>query len=449
MTNAVCAKGLAALGLFTALSLVAGVVNAQESQGGGESYRVDAIVVEGLLRTRREVVEQELLFGEGDRIEQAQLDESLQRLRNTGLFRAVDVDVVDTTVAAVGAPVATVESGRLLRVRVDERWTLLPSIRFGRGGDDVELLLGLQDANLFGSYLQLGGSFHRLAGVNSYSIWFRDPRFLSQRQALFVEGSLRNRVESVYDIAGDLKGGYAVSRRYFGSSLEREWRRWLTSGLYLSFSDDTFSYQRTEESRRIRQEERGGLPSEMQTLTLGTSTSLGRINRDSYLREGTLYTLRFNQSFHFGGEPTGSSRLEMSLLKFWKLPWQANLGVRAIMGFSNVEAEHLQFNAGGLNGLRGTVSMRYRGKNYWLFNAEYRIPSLDHRWLVLQHVAFVDAVGVTPYPYQIFGTTAFTTGVGLRLLSPKIYGLIVRIDYALPLGGADGPGLSFGAGQVF
>lgn len=436
-----------------ALACLAFGGQAQAQEGGevasGGEYRVDAIVIEGLLRTRRSVIEQELLFGEGDRINQAQLDESVQRLRNTGLFRAVSVDVVDTTVAAVGGVNSHVESGRLLRVRVDERWTLLPNFRFGRGGNDVELMVGLQDANLFGSYLQLGGSFHRLAGVNSYSLWFRDPRFLARRQALFVEGSLGNRVDAVYDLEGNLTGGYSLSRRYFGSSLEREWRRWLKTGAYLSFSDDTFSYSRIGATRRAAQEARGGLPEAMQTLTLGVSTSFGRLDRDSYLRDGTLLTLRFNQSFHFGGEQDRSHRLEASLLKFWTLPWSSNVGVRAILGFSDVEAEHLQFSAGGLSGLRGTVNMRYRGQNYWLLNAEYRIPSLDHRWLVLQHVAFVDAVGVTPYPDQILGATALTTGIGARLLSPKIYGLIVRVDYAFPVAGADGPGLSFGAGQVF
>jgi len=260
---------------------------------------------------------------------------------------------------------------------------------------------------------------------------------------------LGNRVDTIYDLEGNLAKGYSLSRRYFKSSLEKEWRRWLKTGAYVSFSDDAFSYSRIGETRRAAQDARGGLPPAMQTLTLGASTSFGRMNRDSYLREGTLLTLRLNQSFHFGFERERSNRLEASLLKFWTLPRRSNVGVRAILGFSDVEAEHLQFSAGGLSGLRGTVNSRYRGENYWLINAEYRIPSIDHRWLVLQHVAFVDAVGVTPYPDQVFGTTAVTTGIGVRILSPKIYGLIIRVDYALPVGGADGPGLSFGAGQVF
>src|SRR5690554_2035525 len=57
-------------------------------------YRVDAILIEGLLRTRRSVVERELFFVEGEVATVDQVEESIQRLRNTGLFRLVEYELV-------------------------------------------------------------------------------------------------------------------------------------------------------------------------------------------------------------------------------------------------------------------------------------------------------------------------------------------------------------------
>ena len=109
----------------------------------------------------------------------------------------------------------------------------------------------------------------------------------------------------------------------------------------------------------------------------------------------------------------------------------------------------MQFSAGGLNTLRGTYDMRHRAPHRWLGNVELRVPSVKNNLMVLQHVVFVDAVGVTQHASQILDLTAATTGLGLRIISRDFHGLIIRVDYALPTLDSDGPGLSFGAGQFF
>jgi hemolysin activation/secretion protein len=104
---------------------------------------------------------------------------------------------------------------------------------------------------------------------------------------------------------------------------------------------------------------------------------------------------------------------------------------------------------GGLGGVRGLADSRYFGKHVWLANAELRIPSLDMRWLALQHVIFLDAAGIDKRPSQFWSLRAASSGLGLRVISPKIHGMVARIDYAFSMVG-DGPyALSFGAGQYF
>lgn len=82
-------------------------------------------------------------------------------------------------------------------------------------------------------------------------------------------------------------------------------------------------------------------------------------------------------------------------------------------------------------------------------NAEYRVAPIANRWFVLQGVGFVDAGGTDTRTISFDEVDALSVGGGVRLISPKIYGLIMRADYAVPLvGGATG-GLSFGGGQFF
>jgi outer membrane protein assembly factor BamA len=112
-----------------------------------------------------------------------------------------------------------------------------------------------------------------------------------------------------------------------------------------------------------------------------------------------------------------------------------------------------------LDSVRGFQYNQFAGDSYWLFNAEYRIASIDNPYVVLQHTAFVDAGGIGSLPQEarapglssndFWGVKAASTGVGVRLIVPKIRTFIVRFDYALPLKGSAVRPTSFGAGQFF
>lgn len=420
-----------------------------------ECYRVDVIVVEGLLRTHRQVVERELLFEEGDLATLDDVEESVQRLRNTGIFRTVDYEFVDQSIAAHGDSENEDEAespsgqGRLLRIIVDERFTISPRFRFGQGGDTFRLLLGLQDINLFGRYLQAGGTYARLGDANSFSLWFRNPRLLGRRQELSLRVGIDNRIYTLYDDQAQVEGGFLRTQRYLSAGLSREWHRWFETGVTLSGSSNLFSYDLISDRARQAQEARGGLDDTVHTLGFQLATRLGRLNYNEYRVTGTALDLNYTQNFHFNGPQTQSRRFTGTFHHFLRLPLDSTLGFRAVMGFSSALLEYQKFDAGGLDAIRGTYNMRHRGRNFWQSNAEFRVPAFTNNVVVVQGVGFLDAVNVTPYPSQIFETTAVTTGLGVRLISRDFHGFIVRADYALPILGADGPGLSFGAGQFF
>lgn len=100
--------------------------------------------------------------------------------------------------------------------------------------------------------------------------------------------------------------------------------------------------------------------------------------------------------------------------------------------------------------MRGYRDGQFVGKHFWRGNIEYRVPSWISRNLVLQHVAFFD-IGNTGNTYsRIFKNETFNSlGVGLRIISPRVFRLNVRIDYARTFGRTTGGAFSFGLQQFF
>ncbi len=421
------------------------------SEGCEQCLRIDAIVIDGLLRTKRSVVERELLFEEGDITTIDAVEESVQRLRNTQIFRRVDWEFDDSSIGTYGDDDLFDDGidGGALRLTVDERYTVSPSFRFGQGGNTLQLRLGLQDVNLGGSFLQGGVTYSRLGSANSIQLWFRDPRFLDGRQAVTLRGAYNNRMYTLYDQAGHIEGGFLRTRRSTSLQLSKEWARWFRTGIETSFDADTFSYDMVGDAARTAQQERGGLQEAMQTVTVGVSGQLGRINRRQHALSGTTLRTVAEQHFHFGTTSPRSQRIQTTFRDFRPLPLDATLATRAELGFRTSKPVHMQFFAGGLGILRGTVNNRHRGAHHWFTNVELRVPVVDNRRVILEPVAFVDAVNVADIPRDIAGITAVTTGGGLRIISKDFHGIVIRVDYAPPILGADGPGLSLGAGQFF
>lgn len=413
-------------------------------------YRIDVIVLEGLLRTEPEVVERELLVEEGEVATIDEIEESVQRLRNTGLFRRVDYELVDQTIGAWDeAGDDQPGAGRLFRIVFDERYTLSPSFRLSGGGDTLALTLGLEDTNIAGKFYQGGVSYRRLGGTNSFGLWFRDPRLLDRRQSVTFSAEIDNRVYSLFEADGQIEGGYQRYRRGIGLDVEREWRRWFRTGAGLSLAENRFGYDLVDQRRREAQRERGGLYETDRVVGYGLRTRFGRINTHGHRRSGTSLQLRADQFHHSADVRSPSRQARVRLLDFRDLPMDGVLATRAEVGVRDAEPTYMHFFGGGLGTLRGTWDQRHRGPHHWLANLEVRVPTFRTSWLIVQNVAFVDTVRVADGVAGLGGVTAATTGLGVRLISRDFPGLLFRLDYAPPIGGADGPGLSFGAGHFF
>lgn len=426
---------------------------------GCRTIRVEAIIMQGLERTHRKVVEREILFQEGGFASERQLKESVTRLLNLGIFREVTYELITQRVDGDDVGQKGRYPRRVVKFRFDERWTTLPAFRFAQGGGVTQFVVGLYDVNLLGRYLELGAQYDRLGytdtfydgdAANSYVVWFRDPRFLDKFIWVGADLWSTKRIRTLYDGRGEAEGGFLLERLMLILRLEHEIDWWLRAGINLELMDDTFSYDFIPDERRQLQQQRfGALPKSGSAGVVRMSAKFGRVNQDDFNYDGMLFTQSLAHSDTLWGADFRFTQLESELRVYKKLPLRSNVALRLGLGFGNArQIQHLYY-LGGLDRVRGFVDSRFRGSNYWSANAEYRVAPFVSRWLVLQPTAFIDAATTSDSARELTHLDAATAGLGLRIISPKIYRFVMRFDYAFALKDSADAAFSFGAQQFF
>lgn len=415
---------------------------------GLHGCQLTAIELHGLGRTDPIVVHRELVIAIGRPLRPHALRESTRRLRNLGIFRRVDVDVV-----ALDA-MAPVRRCRVAFV-LDERWTLLPIFSAGGGGGLAYLSAGLQDIHLGGRYQQLEAFWQVLGGVHSGAVVFTEPRLRHRRLALTLSAGLWRRNRDRFAADGAILPGYARERWQLGAELhdlrdpDRTWR------VALWWMDDAFGVRTIEPSARAGALALG-LPPARRWLALGLGGRLGRVDLDDYLERGAWIDAAFLAGIEAQGRDAPWLRVQASAKAAW-LPWRRlNLAVRVHLAAIDRRVAEVGLYAGGLDGLRALPDSRFHGRVLALASAEARLPSLHARWLALQHVLFVDAGRAAADGAGLLaGGLPVSAGTGVRLLVPKVARLVARLDLGWAVGPGPAPGagrrpvVSFGAQQAF
>jgi outer membrane protein assembly factor BamA len=406
-------------------------------------FLITRIDVEGLNWTQPYVVDRELIVAEGQTASYAEVVESVYRIRNTHIFRKVDFALIPT-----GPDRSSDARPVTLRIEVDERWTLRPIFSFSQGGGTQRLIVGVLDINFLGRYLGLGARYERFGPTNSFLFWAYDPRFLGERLQVGINGGTSNRTYTLYDESGEIEGGFLMRRFDAGGYVSREWKWWLSTYFGMSYQVDSMSLDFISDDIAAMQRD-AGVPPDTRALFFELGGSVGRLNEDNYNYDGQVLSVGMSIANSALGSTDDVIRASISGQFFRELPLDSNVGLRAATGFADSEVVQHKYFLGGLDAIRGFTHDLFRGEQYWLAGAEFRIPSIDHRWFVLQHVAFIDAAHVSRDISDYFGLSGASAGLGLRIIIPKIDGFNARIDYAFPIYGNSASPLSFGGGQFF
>ncbi len=430
---------------------------------GCVTVRIDAVQIEGMFRTHRSVVLRELLFSEGGVASMRQIEESMTRLRNLGLFRAVSYDLMTQLVASPDGDVPLLNPdapGRVLVITVDERWTLMPGFSFSQGGDLSSLRASIYDVNAFGRYIELGVQYGRIGrnetflqldgAANSFVLWARDPRFLDSFWRVGVDLWSYTRLRAYYAPDGAVEGGFLLQRLIAVLRAEREFSRWLRVGGTLELMSDSFTLDLLSDAVAQAQVNNfGAAPESNRAVIARGVVRLGRVNRDDFYYDGWDFSAFLGHSDPLIGATLRFTQLEAIGRAYKRIPWNGNLAFRARVATTNATAIQHIYYLGGLDRVRGYRDSSFRGQQYWSLNAEYRVAPFANPWVVVQPIVFADAGSAGDGAGTFARVDAASVGGGVRLILPRVYGFVARFDYAFPLVNVGGAGFSFGAQQFF
>lgn len=397
---------------------------------------VKGIRIDGLTRTDSEVVTRELEINPGDQVSEDDIANAVQRIRNLGIFSDVN---------------GKVDTDGTLVVSLSERWTLIPIAKFASGGGVNQLIFGLFNSNLFGQYKETGAQFERLGNTNSGVVWYRDPWFVGNRIGIDFQVWNSNRIRTKYEpgeIDPVVKTGFLHSRKKAFLGISNQLFANLEVKPYVEYHQDAFAdkYLEPEVSEKVKVK---GLPPDTQVAFYGLVTKYGTINYTNWLQDGMQIELntRYADMKSLGYDDFYVA--DMSLRYYRTFFSDQSFAFRASTGSTDTEVLQYWNYFGGLADVRGFSDNRFAGRAYWLANSEWRLPVFKRDWMVIQQVTFFDTVATGEYYSRLQRATGSSVGLGLRIIAPKIYRLVARIDVAKPLVRRDEMPVSFGVQQFF
>ncbi|MFM8473004.1 MAG: hypothetical protein ACKOBV_05730 [Candidatus Kapaibacterium sp.] len=161
-------------------------------------------------RTRSHVIEDELLFGEGDEFFEEDLEETARNLRRRNVFARVDVSAREVAPDSVDVD-----------IRTQDKWSTLGEVLYGTGGGVVNYGAALREENFLGEGINTGVSAlyrteNELGWQGQGYVWYR--RFLRSDFNLFAS-VLSNRIRTVQSLSLDHPFQTLDTRSAYGVSV--------------------------------------------------------------------------------------------------------------------------------------------------------------------------------------------------------------------------------------
>ena len=370
----------------------------------GDRYSIGRIEISGNTKTRDKVIRREVRLDEGDIFNSTLLRRSYERINNLNFFETVDM-----------IPKPRPEEKLVdLDIKVKERPTGFISI--GGGYSSVDKFIGVLDitqGNLFGKgqSIKLRGE---LGGRTTYyELSFREPWFMDKEISFATD---LYRISKDYIQYDKDATGLSIA---FGKSLSEYVRGSITYNF-----ENAEILNVTEDASTIIKDQEG-------TWTTSSITpSLMRNTIDNYLDP----TRGSRNSIYVTYAGIGGTNyfLKGEIDSAWYFPLKSTtFMLRGRFGYgTGLQGKELplyeRFYVGGIYTVRGLdwgeagpkdeeTGDPIGGTEQLIFNAEYIFPIISE--LRLKGVVFFDA-GNSYESFKNFGELRYTTGVGIRWISP-------------------------------
>jgi hypothetical protein len=341
-------------------------------------------------------------------------------------------------------------------IEVEERWTTIPILKASGGGGTSYYALGTYDINTFGKYLEVGGQYENLNGLDAGVIWFRKPQFLADRN-LKVGADIWsiNRVRFFFNPDdGESNGAFTLERKRINTFLEYRWDNdFYNFGVQYDYQQDkTSDFGLTDEL--IADNNANGFTPDSESISRFHTLyfDIGRLNYKNYLMDGQRLSLKSSMVVVTAEETNTRSLNELTFQYFKLLPRQHNFAWQFKLRTNDFQnLQNLNY-VGGFEEVRGYQDGQFFDNVTWQNNLEYRFDLFTKKHAVVQMALFTDQAKEGSSLNNLVQSEEeilLSSGVGVRLISPKIYRLVLRLDYAQTHTRSIQRGLSFGIQQFF
>ena len=330
---------------------------------------------------------------------------------------------------------------------IEENFTLIPFANlFSSSNDDFAFRIGLQEFNLLGRNMTLGG-FYQYDIFNSYGLSFRAPYLFSNKFGLAFSYNNFTTQEPVFLDEGEADYRYNNEGFEVLGLYEINFKNRIALGASLFMEDYGYLSGATD----------ANVPRELKVDKHLFKLIYDFDNIDYYYQ----YLSGFRSSLNL--QYVGST--DINLPDFWigfndfayfhRVGQRGNWASRLRLGLaSNIDTPFAPFTVDNNLNIRGVGNTIDRGTGAIVFNTEYRHTLMDKDWFVLQANVFVDG-GSWRNPgggLSDFGddqNIRIYPGVGLRFMHKRIFNAIFRIDYGYGITKDGDRGIVFGSGQYF
>ena len=412
-----------------------------DPEKGIVTFRVQEAVlqeirVEGNSRTTTDTVIRNMRSKAGDVMQKKRIQKDLERLQNLGFFKKVEIN-----------PEPGTEPGKVILVLdVEEQKSGLATIGLGYAGGGTGALrpgvtgsVSLSDRNLWGEgktyqvQIQAGGQ------VRSGGISYLDPAINDNQDSFGVSvyysqliGIQQNvLVNNASQLAFYNDQRYGVSVTY-GHPFTDNLRGFIT------LRHDDINITRNEASAiEPLGTGKGSINGISVNSIYDTRDDLFNPHVGTYASGGLSYA-GLGGTFNF----TKYNAEIRHYIPLWDRHTIALRGWYGKVTGATIPGSEF-FYAGGVDTLRGYTQNRFVGTDFLVFNAEYRFPVGNIKFL--NGAVFAD-YGNAWFPGVTPSRLRFDGGVGLRIVFPSLGLGVIRVDYAIS---EEGGRASIGIGQSF
>lgn len=400
------------------------------------------IEITGNAKTDRRVILGELGFRSGEKICESTIAAGIQRLKEIGLFTQVNFE--RTKEGQAGGP--------RLRITVIEKWTTIPIFKVNSGGGVSQYTLGVYDPNIYGRFLEAGVQYENLAGANSGVLWFKNPRLFDQRQGIDLQYWNTKRIRIKYDQSAkdaQVHRGFLHHREKLYLDYFREFSEVRTGRVSIEYNNDSFSTELISDEVLDKMRTDFALPPSSELVIGKIGLEFGRIIGESQSLDGRIFTLSSSYAHPLDRHTDPFYQGDISFRLYDRLSPRWQFAQRFLAGGTSTKVLQYWFYLGGLDRVRGFADNRFAGRYYGLSNSELRYLALERPAVLVQGATFVDLVAIGENESSLSKIKAASLGAGIRIILPKYYRFILRVDYARPVIKSDTMNLSFGVQQFF